>query len=200
MNKSTPISQLPSQPGAQGFVNEQQKQLFNQAQTAVQNMTLPQNTQPSADIVHDDDATIQEVLNSFNNSPSQPTIEHMTQPSQSLSMNPTMQQLMAQAQMSPAGLDPMMLNMLSAASSQGMTMPPPSTSYVSSIENFIHVFADDIKLAAIVFIAFVAVNFVSLERFIGRYIAIERIPYHDILLKALLAAVAIIVVRRIISK
>jgi hypothetical protein len=69
MNKSTPISQLPSAMQAQNtFVNDQQKQMIQNAQQAIQNINLPQNTQIQQDIVNDDDATIQEVLNHINSS------------------------------------------------------------------------------------------------------------------------------------
>lgn len=77
MNKSTPLNQLPhpasavsaatGNMSAGGFVSEQQRQMISQAQQAAQNFALPQNTQPSNDVLNtDDDATVQEVLNQLN--------------------------------------------------------------------------------------------------------------------------------------
>ena len=77
MNKSTPLSQLPSTPSQGNFVNDQQRQMITQAQQAIQTSTFPQNTQISSDIVNDDDPTIQEVLNQFNLPPSQPEIPNI---------------------------------------------------------------------------------------------------------------------------
>lgn len=205
MSKSTPISQLPNQGASGNFINDQQKQMFSQAQNAVQNMTLPQATQPVADVVNEDDNIIQEVLNSFannnNNSAqsSQQNIEHMVQQQN----NPTMYQppMMPPPQgYSPQinAMDPMLLNMLANQVNSPQQTPTPQ--YTGSIESFINVFADDIKLAALVLIVFVVVNFIPLERIIGKYIAIEKIPYHDILLKALLGALLVVFARKIITQ
>lgn len=50
-----------------GFISEQQRQIVSQAQQAAQNFAMPQNTQPSTDVMNtDDDATVQEVLNQLN--------------------------------------------------------------------------------------------------------------------------------------
>ena len=202
MNKSTPISQLPSQAAAQNtFVSEQQKQMITQAQNAVQNMTLPQNTQ-STDILNDDDATIQEVLNQVGSISSPPLMEAMSMPipPQQQQMPPMMNQMQMQQQMQQqmqGGIDPMLFN--SMMSSQ-MQQPQPSMGMGRNIEQFVSAFADDIKLASLVFIVYVAVNFAPIDKVIGRYIALDKIPYHDVLLKALVATVVVVFVKKVLTK
>lgn len=202
MNKSTPISQLPSQGSNGNFINEQQKQMFSQAQNAVQNMTLPQATQPSADVVNEDDTIIQEVLNSFasNNAPqnSQQNIEQMAQQNQPMYQPQMMSPPQGYSPPQMNGMDPMLLNMLANQVNSPSQVQSPQ--YTGSIESFINVFADDIKLAALVLIVFVVVNFIPLDRIIGKYIAIEKIPYHDILLKALLGALLVVFARKMITQ
>lgn len=80
MSKSTPIAQLPLTQDAQlpvvvsnqqqhasspGFVNDQQRQLVQQAQQAQQQFQAPCSSQALSDVGQDDDATLREVFNSF---------------------------------------------------------------------------------------------------------------------------------------
>ena len=67
MNKSTPLSQLPSQNSGGSFINDQQKQMFSQAQAAIQSSTFPQNTSLENNVTNtDEDPMVQELLNHFN--------------------------------------------------------------------------------------------------------------------------------------
>lgn len=185
MNKSTPLSQLPGaapQMIQQPFLNEQHKQMVNNAQAAIQNVSLPQNTQISADIANDDDATIQEVLNQINSSGSSipqsaPTQEYIPNIQQQY-QQPLQQQLQY----------PTLLEQ------------PIKPITNNSIDVLLNVFADDIKIAILVMVAFVVVNFIPITSILGRYVAIEKIPYHDILLKAMLAATIVLIIKRIALK
>ena len=58
--------------------------------------------------------------------------------------------------------------------------------------SLINILKGDTKLIALVFLAVIIVEFLPINAMISKYIAIEKIPYHDILLKA--AVVTIIVV------
>lgn len=199
MNKSTPLNQLPVNMPPTGFVNDQQKQMITQAQQAIGNMNMPQNTQ-AAEIAAEDDATIQEVLNQISGS-------------STMSQTPMMPSQEMPSQLPPMHQQPVMMNHYSMPSpmelnalygmSQTMNMAPPtpaSHGVASSLDQFVRMFADDIKTATIVFIVVVGVHMVPVEKLLGNYFAIDKIPYHDILLKAVLAAVGVLLLRRFVAK
>lgn len=196
MNKSTPLSQLPNALQQQtAFVNDQQKQMVTSAQAAVQNIPIPQNTQIPPEIINDDDATIQEVLNQINSQKGNP-------PPQPQEMLPPQPQLMPPLNMPdpmvPQGYNGGMMPFPTASSAMFQPVAPSAASS-GNVELFLHFFADDLKLAALVFAIFLAVQFIPVGSFLGRYIAIDRIPYHDILIKGLIAAVAVILAKKVIS-
>jgi hypothetical protein len=204
MNKSTPISQLPSAASLSNtFVNDQQKHMVAQAQNAVNTMVMPQSTQVT-DMNTDDDATIQEVLNQVQNM-TQPQQQPMTMPSMEHMMPQQMQHMMPPPpQQMQHNFDPSMFNTLVASQMAGPAPPPMGASsynsYMGNLETFVTNFADDIKVAAIIFVVIVATHFVPFDKFIGKYIALEKIPYHDILVKALIAAVVAIFIKKVVVK
>jgi hypothetical protein len=221
--KSTPINQLPMSNGQNTFVNEQQRQMVLQAQNAINNMSLPQNTQTSSDIVNEDDATIQDVLNQINGG----TSMHDINDGSSI-MNMQMNS-MQQPSMPPQVMTPQMTPQVM---SQPVIQKPPQPSFEQymgmggymgqyppqpqqlinltnhgqemesdgSIISFISNITDDIKLAAFVFVLFIVVNFIPAEKYLSKYFAIDKIPYYDIIIKALIAFIVVIVMRKIILK
>lgn len=206
MNKSTPLSQLPNALQQQtSFVNDQQKQMVTSAQAAVQNIPIPQNTQIPPEIINDDDATIQEVLNQINAHKSNPNHQQdmMAPPPPSQNHNSMSQHMMMEppsyGMMPPPPAFPSALYPPSMMSLQQQSAPTAASSAGGNVEIFLNVFADDIKLASLVFAVFLAVHFLPVGSFLGRYIAIDRIPYHDVLLKGLLAAVVVILAKKMIS-
>jgi hypothetical protein len=192
MNKSTPLSQLPNASQQQNaFVNDQQKQMITSAQTAIQNIQMPQNTQIPPEIMNDDDATIQEVLNQINSqkapSPPQiPTISPSVMPQQPPTPSPNM---FEQFQMNNDFYAPM----------PPMMPMPPQPSPVQNVDMFVSFFADDIKLAGLVLSVYIMVNFIPIGSLLGKYFAIDKIPYHDILLKGLLCATIVVFAKKMIS-
>jgi hypothetical protein len=68
---------------------------------------------------------------------------------------------------------------------------------MSSIRNLVF-FSDDLKLMAVIFFVVFAVHFMPLEAIIGKYIAIDKIPYHDKILNALAIAVLVIIVKNLV--
>lgn len=212
MNKSTPINQLPIGGGANpSFVNEQQKQMITQAQQAIGSMNLPQNTQIS-DIATEDDATIQEVLNQINSNGTGGGQQQM--PQQMMPQEIPVQQLAAMQQAAyqqqqqsynqqayppsyaSQQVQQIDLTPLYAMQQAAMSAPPPSTGVVSSLDQFVSMFAEDIKIALLVFTAVVIAHFVPLESFLGKYFAIDKIPYHNVFLRALTAAVLVLLAKR----
>lgn len=209
MNKSTPLSQLPNSLPQTSFVNEQQKQMVTNAQNAIQTMHLPQNTQVSSDISTDDDATIQEVLNQINMSSTNLAQQVQQQQAPPNIMQMQQQQQMQMPPMQPPPMNvPMDLSYVSQPNIDQLMMQmqqqpvqlPQKQSPSNSFELFINFFADDLKMALLVFVVVIVVHFVPLSSILNKYIAIDKIPYHDVILKALLAAVAVIVVHKFIMK
>lgn len=203
MNKSTPISQLPSAAPHPTFVNEQQKQMITNAQNAIQNIGMPQNTQIPTDIANDDDTTIQEVLNQINNStappPQPPPPSHQEQMYIQQQYQQQLQQQLQQGagfqQPPQQAIDPMILQGL-----LNQAAPVAAASASSNVEMFFQMFGDDVKVAVLVMTMYILVHFVPLGSFLARYFAVDRIPYHDVLLKALLAALLVIVAKKLILK
>lgn len=225
MNKSTPLAQLPNTNTNtmqnQTFVTEQQKQYISQAQNAISNSHMPQNTQLSADIINDDDIVVQDILNQINASTdnsqqqfqqgSEPTPQQIQQMNQQIMM----QQMAAQQHQQ---------NMMAAQQQQngnGMFIPPQSqqqamllaqlnsmgggnpyeniiqNSHPTEFKDYLLLFADDLKLASLVFIIVILVHFVPLDKFLSRYFAIDKIPYHEVLLRAIMAALFIIIIKKL---
>lgn len=201
MNKSTPLSQLPNAAQQQtSFVNDQQKQMVTNAQAAVQNINMPQNTQIPPEIINDDDATIQEVLNQINSQKGGGNnLSHMSPPPPSMQHHVEMMTQQVPPQMMDMGS-----MMMPAGSAYQPTYYPPQPQMIpssagSSIELFLQFFADDIKLATLIFAVFVGVHFLPIGSLLSRYVAIDKIPYHDLLLKGIVATVIVIVAKKMIS-
>jgi hypothetical protein len=185
MNKSTPLNQLPANTELQGnFINEQQKHMITQAQAAIGNATFPQNTQISSDIMNDDDPAIQEVLNQFQQSqPQHQTPSQATQQMDYLQQQQLFAQLQQQQQQQQLSSVP--------------SVPPPSSS--SILNTYMSNITDDIKLVVLVFVIYIIVQFIPIEKLIGRYLAIDKIPYHHILLRAILAAVFFMFLKKLMA-
>lgn len=201
MNKSTPLSQLPLNGTPNNFVADAPKAMM---------APLPASA-PQTDVPTEDDATIQEVLNQISSTPSAapmtPSVPfHTEQPppyvgSTTYTPQTLPPQLLNYAQNTMPSLDvTQSLNAL-----YNMPMPPapstlPAPGIASSLDQFLRLFADDLKVATIVFFVVIGVHFVPYERMLGTYFAIDKIPYHDVLLKAVATAVVVLLVRRFLSK
>lgn len=206
MHKSTPLNQLPSnQPFLSGqssaqnassnvlFVNDQQRQIVAQAQQAAQNFTMPQITQPSADVLNtDDDATVQEVLNQLNQQ------ESTTQPQQFQAPSPMHQQ----QQMSVPSTFPALsesYNQMNEATylPPQMQMPMNMSSSMSGLP-FVMMQDTDIKIIGIVILAYVATSLLPIERFVYQYVSLYKIPYSDVIVKACLCGVLVYIVMKLV--
>jgi hypothetical protein len=222
--RSTPLNQLPNANGQNVFVNDQQRNMVMQAQSAISQLQMPQNTQQPMDN-DEDDNTIQEVLNQIQSTNNQDT--QYQQQLQQMQQMQQMQQLqqMQQMQMQKEGgsqsapqLPPQLMQQSAHQMPQVIQLPQPfdlsqlapqlppqPTNIQDPLEggNDGGVFAiitsitEDIKFGAFVFILFVIVHFIPIDKFLMKYFAIDRIPYYDVLLKALVAFVAVIVFRKL---
>lgn len=195
MSKSTPINQLPSQMGTQNtFVNDQQRQMITQAQQAIGNSQMPQNTTLPNDILNEDDSVIQDMLNNLNANQQQQ--QDLQQQEEFLRM---------------AALNHMNINQVMQQPQQ-QYMPPPSQQYfmppmtpavapsqqLNMQQKFMSLMTSEFKLAGLVFAVVIIVQFVPFHRYLSKYIAIEKIPYHDIILRGILAALAVIIAKKMI--
>ena len=160
---------------------------------------LQQPPQPSSGTVGgpivDDDAEIQEALNDV---AAQLASSNPTPPQQKLPSNEEIMFMQAANRIPQQPAPPHMQYYLPPAPAPPPPIPPlPQTpDFFTSIRNLVY-FSEDLKLMAIVFFVVFAVHFVPLEAIVGKYIAIERIPYHDKLLRAIVIAVLVVVVKNL---
>jgi hypothetical protein len=166
---------------------------------------LQQPPQPSANNVlpttpqnADDDAEIQEALNDV---AAQLAASPSTQQMPAMpSMHSTEDIMFMQAANRMPMYYPMGNGSVAPAPSPNQVVSPavsPSLDYMSSIRNLVF-FSDDLKLMAVIFFVVFAVHFMPLEAIIGKYIAIDKIPYHDKILNALAIAVLVIIVKNLV--
>lgn len=208
MNRSTPINNLPQN----SFVNDQQRQIVMQAQQAINNMQLPQNTQlsqPTYEVQNEDDATIQEVLNQIQSStsnPGEPQTPQLNHPHQH--QMPSIPALPPQ----PPQYVPSQQDMSANQALQYLGQyPPQPQQYVdggllsnrvsdqNSMLSSITAVAHDVKIATFVFVLFILLQFAPIDRFLLRYIAMDKLYYYHIIVKALIAFVAVIVFKKFFS-
>jgi hypothetical protein len=214
--RSTPINQIIPQQNAQAnsFINDQQRQIVMNAQNAINTMQMPQNTQQPLDVSSlDDDQTIQDVLNQIhteNGATSQSEVHSKlpVMPPQLLTSHVTPQMIptpvvQATPQVLPSQHDfNQMTNHFNTSMSQPQQMyiDPLQNHDESSIFNLMSSVAEDLKIAGLIFILFVIVHFIPVDKLFMKYFALDRIPYYDIILKALMAFIVVIMFRKVFAK
>jgi hypothetical protein len=204
-----------------------------QAQNAISQLQMPQNTQQPMEN-DEDDNTIQEVLNQIHTNNSQDTqyqqqlqqLQQMQQMQQLQQMQMQKESIQQSAQMPPQMMQqatpqqiPQIIQLPSSASQPQFDLmtaiaqangggSQPSASVIpdpleggndSGLFGIIKSIADDVKFASFIFILFVIVHFIPIDKFLLKYFSIDRIPYYDILLKGLVAFVAVIVFRKVFA-
>ena len=207
MNKSTPINQLPAIAQQQNlFVNDQQRHMVTQAQQAIGNSTLPQNTQLPSEVINEDDAAIQDMLNNLSSQQEAP----QGAPPQ---YNPNIQIPQVQSPqeelMRIAAANNLNINQLNQLMS-GYGAPPSYASsmsgqfavsqpqgYAKHLAGLKNVFSSELRLAGLVFVVVILVQFVPFHSYIGRYIAIDKIPYNEVVLRAIIASLVVVVFKKL---
>lgn len=185
MKSSTPLSQLPN--NNQPFVSDQQRQYITKAQNAISNSPMPQNTQLSNDIINDDDAVVQDILNQINTPSNEESFQQNDQlQQQQLAMQ---QQMMHQQAMQQQ-------MMQQQAMQQVVVQPQPKT---FEIKNLFSYFKNDLTLAGIVFCVFIIIYLTPVDKIISRYIKLDNIPYHDVIIRAIIATLLIIIIKKLID-
>lgn len=182
MSKSTPLNQLPiGQPTQNIFVTDQQRQMVNQAQQAQQSFQMPQNTTAPAE-GQDDETSVIEVLNQLNNNV-QSSVEQMTQPPPP---PPQLPQPDAWRQIN----DIAAMSGPAAFGSDAMLQPPALVEKKQQLVPFMN--NADIMTVVYVVAAVILLQFIPVENMIGKYIALDKIPYSGILIKAVLAGIIVV--------
>jgi hypothetical protein len=200
--KSTPISQLPTNNNNNTFVNDQQRQMTLQAQQAILSSSMPQNTQLSPDIVNDDDSAIQDILNQINASNNVNDNNERLQYEQALQQlrieNPQ-QQPINQMPPPPPMLHQQQQQLLQQQLLQQQLANLNTAETISPYKSFMSCFESDIKLASLIFFSVIVAHFTPINKFLSKYLAIDKIPYHEIIFTALLAAVFVIISKQILK-
>ncbi len=177
--KSTPLSHLPS-------------------------TALP----PSQEIMPgDDDTTIQAVLNEIAGTSGAGGPPPPSQQQQQMAPPPPMQQqpitqqqaaFMAahQAQQQAAALSGVDTTTLLAMLGQGPSAPiaavaNPSSGSGNMMNLLMKVLTQDFKLATIVFAIYIAVSFIPVSNILGKYFDLNRVPYAELIIKGVVAAIVV---------
>ena len=201
MSKSTPLSQLPNitttavsaaspSPQAPPIYNpniENQRQ-----QQAVQSFIMPQCTQTSTDIQAENDATIQEALNML--TPQPQDVQHqMPMPPMIMQQQQQQQQqqLPSPMMMPPEFMMPEFQQHLQAQGNDEQQYGKNALSELISLNT-------DIKSMVIVMVVFVVVSILPVEKFIYNYVALDKIPYSQVAIKAVLAGVIFIALSKLV--
>lgn len=205
MNKSTPIAQLPNNNiQSPQFVNDQQRQIITQAQQAISNNTnVPQNTQLSSDIImNDDDAVVQDILNQINSSNNTEPNQDINQlANQQLLQHLAAQTAAAQQQQLPYNNINIGAQMQQIPNNQFQPNPFENLlvqqNQPSTYATFLSLFVDDAKLAVVIFTCVIIAHFIPLEKLVGKYIALDKIPYHNIIFRAIVVTLFVIIIKKL---
>jgi hypothetical protein len=144
-----------------------QLQTQPQPQVQVQQQNAPLN---------DDDVVVQDILNQINGGnigdsvPSQTPQQHYYPPP-------------------PIHPPPQM--------QQPMQMPSiPQQPTGQEIENYMLYFADDLKLGGLVFTITILVHFIPVDKYVSKYFNIQNIPYHEVILRAIMIALFVVLIKK----
>lgn len=208
MNKSTPINQLPAVSQQNMFVNDQQRHIVTQAQQAIGNSTLPQNTQLPSEVINEDDAAIQDMLNNLSSQQEPPQggppqySPHIPLPT-GHTQSPQ-EELMRIAAANNLNIN--QLNQLMNGYGAPPSYPPSAAQFQPHVQGYArhlaglkNVFSSELKLAGLVFLVVILVQFVPFHRYIGKYVAIDKIPYNEIVLRAIVASLVVVVFKKLLA-
>lgn len=205
MSKSTPVTQLPtfgSSTSQHNFVNEQQKQMVQQAQQTFQ---LPVNNNDIS--APDDDNAIQDMLQSININPSEQQIQQqqhntLEQPGDVSFADMYHQQAsteMFQQQHQPQQFaDPMMMMGGSDSTQSDQPQPQPQPNYnISQKTMFGLEWNTEVKASVLAALLFIGISIAPVDKLIIKYIALDKIPYSDVLIKGLVCGIVMFILLKL---
>ncbi len=151
---------------------------------------MPPTPQQMPEILNEDDSVIQDVLNNLNTAP---------QPMQEINQQMTQDDILRMAALNNMNINQLLPPQQYTAAAMQQIPYLNQTNPNNNFVKFTQLFSNEFKLAGIVFLAVVVVHLLPVNNIIGKYIALEKIPYHDILLKAILVALAVIIIKKLIA-
>jgi len=207
MSKSTPINQLPSSTVLPQVTPQQHVFGANtvdgqQRQQAVQQFIMPQNTQASSDVPNEDDQTVLEALQQLG--APQTTVNQQAILQQSESYTPSNTQPTSTYMQGPIVQPIQPPGMFSDTPTnnyfQSMPAPIPDSAemFQTNALNDLAKFNGDMKNVVLVMVVFVLVSVMPIERFVYNYIALDRIPYSRIAIKAAIAGILFFVLSKLL--
>lgn len=182
MSKSTLINQIPGGGFANNtnqFINEPQRQMVTQAQNAVQNFPMPQM---QSDVIPENENSIQDMLNELSSGSVPQMQEQLTMPPPPQTP-PSHQHHPMMSFPQPSMLDSSLLNDMQAAAATGFPGMQHDKQPMSSVQNLV-AWNNDIKTVTLAMGLFIVISALPIEKYVGRYVALERIPYSHVLVKA----------------
>lgn len=174
MQKSTPLSQLPN---------------MNFQPQPNQSFAPPPQQQPSAqqaanqlDILNENAATIQDALDSLNmDAPQQPP------------------QQIEQFEYDPSSYPEMLADFQQQQLLQQQPMSStPDVDMKSKLINDVLSWNNDLKNAVFATAFFIFLHLIPIEKYIYKYVALDKIPHSHVLVKALLMFIAMLVISKLI--
>lgn len=192
-SKSTPISQLPvyaqnsMPPQQQGFVNEPHRQLVTQAQQAQQSYSMPQSS--SQEMVHDDDATVNDVLGCLQkSSPPQPQPQpQQPPPPPHMVMQQQTQSIDATSSAPPWLVHPhyVQQNAIGPASAWYSVLPVSVT---------------ELKIMAVCIVLFMALSVLPVSTVVEKYapFVVENVPHADVLMRSIMMGIGMVIAGKVI--
>jgi hypothetical protein len=138
------------------------------------NKSTPISQLPPQQSINDDDVVVQDILNQINGEGPQP-------PSEEYSQQPVYY---------PPPMPP-------PPPQQQMVVPQqPQQPQGQDLQNYLVYFADDLKLGGLVFTVAVLVHFIPIDKYVSKYFNVQNIPYHDVILRAILIALIVVLLKK----
>ena len=192
MAKSTPLRQIQDSRNGNSYINEQQMQMVTQAQQAAQAFQQPQDSSQLIDGAVDENA-INELLQNI-------TSETFAQAGDEPQMQSSIPQMQSSIPQMPTYF-PSPFNQPHNYIDDVAEMPATNTKAGAS--GFMSMFSagalnNDLKLAAICVTVFIIASHIPLEKLVYRYVSLDKIPYSQIVIKAILAGILFIILGRLI--
>ncbi len=154
--------------------------------TPISQLPIQQPQQPANEILTEDDTVIQDMLSNLSTS----------DPSQ-LKQEDIYKYVAAAAQMNTTAPSMVGAGMNVGNVGMGMGMVPGTSG--TGVSKMVDLFSNELKIAGYVFMAVIIVHFVPFHKYLSKYLALEKIPYSEILLRAILAALLVVISQKLIT-
>jgi hypothetical protein len=170
----------------------------------------------SSDIANDDDMVVQDILNQINassnaegnqpshpqqSSPSIPLQQLLIQQPQHVSTPNNMTQQPMHTGSNPMFMQQQAYHMPQMDFSSNMfpSIAPTQQDTPMDYKSYIIQMAGDLKLAGLVFAVVIIAHFVPIESYISKYFAVDKIPYHEVILRAIMVALLVIIIKKLLK-